>query len=75
MCNKLFHMAFIYNAIQFYYRTADISALSRSLDSEEIYISCSVHKCEWHSRYTSYLFYMKIETPGIGLNLCSRLNE
>ena len=32
------------------YHTADISALSRSiLDSAEIYISCSVHKSEWHS--------------------------
>ena len=30
---------------RFVYRTADISALSRSLD---IYISCSVHKCDWH---------------------------
>ena len=30
-------------------RTADNSALSRSLDSAEIYISYSVHKCEWHS--------------------------
>ena len=31
------------------YRTADISALSRSSDSAEIYINCSVHKCELHS--------------------------
>ena len=30
------------------YRTADISAVSRSLDSEEIYTSLSVHKSEWH---------------------------
>ena len=28
---------------RFVYRTADISALSRSLDSAEIHISCSVH--------------------------------
>ena len=31
------------------YRTADISVLSRSLDSVEIYISCSVHKYECYS--------------------------
>ena len=31
---------------RFVNRTADISALSRSLDSEETYISCSVHKGE-----------------------------
>ena len=31
------------------YRTADISALYRSLDSAKIYSCCSVHKCEWHS--------------------------
>ena len=37
------------------YRTADISALSRSLDGAEIYISCSVHKSEWHSMYI-YIF-------------------
>ena len=30
-------------------RTADFFALSRSLDSAEIYFSCSVHKWEWHS--------------------------
>ena len=33
----------------FVYRTAYIIALSRSLDSAEINIGCSVHKCEWHS--------------------------
>ena len=33
----------------FVYRTADTSALSRSSDSAEICISCSIHKCEWHS--------------------------
>ena len=32
---------------RFVYRTDDTSALSHSLDSAEI--SCSVHKCEWHS--------------------------
>ena len=32
------------------YRTADISSLSCSLDNLETYISCSVHKCELHSR-------------------------
>ena len=36
-------------------RTADISALSGSLDSAEIYISCSVHKCEWHCMYIEYI--------------------
>ena len=36
-------------SFRFVYRTADISALSPSLDSLEMYISCSVHKCEWHS--------------------------
>ena len=28
----------------------DIFVLSRRLNSAEIYISCSVHKCGWHSR-------------------------
>ena len=35
--------------IRLVYPTANISALSRSLDSTEIYISYSVHKSEWHS--------------------------
>ena len=34
--------------LRFVYRSADISALSRSLNGAEIYISRSVHKCEWH---------------------------
>ena len=33
----------------FVYRTDDRIALSGSLDSAEIYISCSVNKCERHS--------------------------
>ena len=37
------------------YRTADISALSQSLDSAEIFISNSVHKFEWHSKKNSYV--------------------
>ena len=36
----------------FLYRTTDIIALSRNLDSAEIYISCSVHKCEWNNSKT-----------------------
>ena len=32
--------------LAFVYRTADTSC---GLDSTEIYTSCSVHKCEWHS--------------------------
>ena len=40
---------------RFVYRTADISALSRSLESADIYISCSVHKCEWHSIFVLYI--------------------
>lgn len=36
---------------RFMYLTADISAPSRSLDSVEIYTSCSVHKCECHSMF------------------------
>ena len=36
---------------RFVYRTADIPALVRSLDSLERYISCSVHNCEWQSMY------------------------
>ena len=39
---------------RFVYRTADISALTCSLDSSEIYISWSLHKCEWHS-HTHFL--------------------
>ena len=41
--------------IRFVYRTAKIAALSRSLDSKEIYISCSVHKCELLNIYAIYL--------------------
>ena len=33
------------------YRKADIFALSCSFVSAEIYISCSVELCEWHSRW------------------------
>ena len=35
---------------------ADISALSRTLDSADIYISCSVHKCEWHSSTNKQIY-------------------
>ena len=35
--------------LRFVYQTADITAISYSLDSTEIYIRCSVHKYEWHS--------------------------
>ena len=38
--------------------SADISVLSRSLDSAEIYISCSVHKYEWHSIWSQPIHYM-----------------
>ena len=31
------------------YRTADISALSLSLNSADVYISCPVHTCECHT--------------------------
>ena len=34
---------------RFVYLTADVSALSHSLYSADIYISCSVHKCERHN--------------------------
>ena len=36
---------------RFVYRSTDISALSRSLDSAAVYISCRVHKCKWHSSF------------------------
>ena len=36
-------------SFRFVCRTSDISALSRSLDSAKIYISCSVHICDRHS--------------------------
>ena len=40
-------------AFRFVYRIADISALFRSLESAETYISCSVHK--WLSTYRPFL--------------------
>ena len=39
---------------RFVYLTADISALSRSLDSALIFISCSVQKCEWREVWQDY---------------------
>ena len=44
----------------FVYRIADIIALPRSLDSAEIYISCSVHKYERHSicTYLTIIVYL-----------------
>ena len=46
------------------YRTADISALSRNLDSVEIYIRCLVHKCEWRKSilYMYSQFVLLIQT-------------
>ena len=41
---------------RFVYKTADIFALSRSLDSVDIYISCWVHNCEWHSIYSLFQY-------------------
>ena len=41
---------------RFVYRKADISALSRSLYSAEMYVSCSVQKCEWHSIFLKSQF-------------------
>ena len=43
---------------RFMYRTVDISELShsRSLDSADIYISCSVHTCEWYSMYVVFTY-------------------
>ena len=62
---------------RFVYRTADISALSRSWECAEIYISCSIHKCNWHSRYSEnrqiIIFFLKHFFLGIKLMNVERL--
>ena len=47
----VFHVYITRNTMPFIfvYRTADIIALSRSFDSAEVYISCSIQKGEWLS--------------------------
>ena len=52
---------------RFVYRPADNSALSHSLDSAEIYISCSVHKYKWHSRKRIFQIYLVCIFVGFSL--------